>query len=253
MGNKQITMMDALIEAHVGLERQGPGSKDVTLKALSFIDHLSEISRAADFACGTGGQTMVLAQNIKANIIGVDICPRFIDVLNNNAKKLRLGDRVKGIVGDMADLPFEKEEFDLIWSEGAIDSIGFEKGLTHWRGFLKKGGHVAVTCPSWLTAQRPAEVEKLWTDAGSSLDSVETNIEAMQRAGYSFVAAFALPEQCWTDNYFIPREKAGKALLDKYGENETVNEYLAGDKFETELYAKYKQRYGYVFYIGKKA
>jgi len=29
-----------------------------------------------------------------------------------------------------------KEEFDLIWSEGAIDSIGFEKGLNYWNGFL---------------------------------------------------------------------------------------------------------------------
>ena len=38
---------------------------------------------------------------------------------------------VTGIVGSMENLPFRKEEFDLIWSEGAIDSIGFETGLTH--------------------------------------------------------------------------------------------------------------------------
>ena len=31
----------------------------------------------------------------------------------------------------------------MIWSEGAIDNIGFEKGLSYWRGFLKKGGYVA--------------------------------------------------------------------------------------------------------------
>ena len=252
MEDKQISMLDVLIEIHIGLDRQGPGSAEATRKALSFIDNINEVSQVADLACGTGGQTVVLAQNSAANIVGVDICPGFINVFNDNAKKLNIGDRVKGIVGSMENLIFGKEEFDLIWSEGAIDNIGFEKGLSNWRSFLKKGGHVAVTCPSWLMAQRPPEIEKFWVDAGSSLDSVEMNIEAMQRAGYSFVAAFALPEHCWTDNYFIPREAAGKSLLHKYGENRIVKDYLANDRVEVELYSKYKQYYGYVFYIGKK-
>ena len=195
---------------------------------------------------------MVLAEHIPGSIVGLDICFEFIKIFNDNAKKMNFRNRVKGIVGDMANLSFEKEEFDLIWSEGAIDAIGFEKGLTHWHGFLKTGGYVAVTCPSWLTAHHPAEIERFWEDTGSSLDSVETNVEAMQRAGYSIVAAFILPESDWTDNYFIPREKAGKALLEKYGDNEIVKEYLEGEKIEAELYLKYKQHYGYVFYIGKK-
>jgi precorrin-6B methylase 2 len=43
-------------------ERQGPGSREVTLKALSFADGLTEKSRIANIGCGAGGQTMVLAQ-----------------------------------------------------------------------------------------------------------------------------------------------------------------------------------------------
>jgi len=38
----------------------------------------------------------------------------------------------------MEELPFQDEEFDLIWSEGAIYNIGFERGLNEWRKFLKK-------------------------------------------------------------------------------------------------------------------
>jgi len=37
----------------------------------------------------------------------------------------------------MDDLPFQDEELDLIWSEGAIYNIGFERGLIEWRKFLK--------------------------------------------------------------------------------------------------------------------
>lgn len=120
------------------LERQGPGSRESTIRALSFIDNISSELRIADLGCGTGGQTMVLAQNTEGTVIGLDISPDFIEKLNKNAEKLGLQNRVKGIVGSMDNLPFQKEEFDIIWSEGAIAIIGFEKGLNYWRDFLKK-------------------------------------------------------------------------------------------------------------------
>ena len=250
--NRQPSIYELNIESHIGLERQGPGSPEMIVKALGFIENHAEISRAADFACGTGGQTTILAQNIKGTITGVDICPDFINVFNNNAKKLNHNERVKGIVGSMDDLSFQEEEFDLIWSEGAIDAIGFEKGITYWNNFLKKNGHIAVTCPSWLGDEHPAEIKKFWTDAGISLDTTGKNISIMQKTGYVFVAAFTLPEKCWTDNYFLPREAADKALLEKYPGNKTAEDLTSANKYEAELYSRYKQYYGYVFYIGKK-
>jgi len=69
MENKQISMIDVLLETHIGLERQGPGSSEMTMKALSFMDNLDNNSKVADLGCGTGGQTMVLAQNITGSKI----------------------------------------------------------------------------------------------------------------------------------------------------------------------------------------
>ncbi len=250
--NKQISIMDLLIESHIGLERQGPGSPEATIKALSFLDALAADSRVADLGCGTGGQTRTLAQHIKGSIVGVDLFPAFIDVFNERAKKHNLQDRVRGIVGSMENLPFKKEEFDVIWSEGAIDNIGFEKGVRYWNSFLKKGGYLAVTSPAWFTAGHIAEVDAFWRDAGSCLDSVEDTISILQKSGYSFVAAFALPENCWTDNYFTPRMDAEKTLLEKYAGNKIVVDYIENNKHEMDLYKKYKQHYGYVFYIGRK-
>ena len=253
MENSEISMLDVLIETHAGLERQGPGSPEMTLHALSFINNLNGISKVADFGCGTGGQTMLLAQNIAGTIIGVDQLPGFIEALNEQARKLNLHDRVSGIVGSMESLSFQREEFDLIWSEGAIDSIGFEAGLTHWNQFLKKDGYIAVSCPSWLAEEHPVEVEKFWADAGSTLDAVGHNIEVMQKSGYSFIAAFMLPEKCWTENYFSPRGAAEKSILQKFLGNKTVEDYVESSKYEVELYSKFNKHYGYVFYIGKKA
>lgn len=124
--------------------------------------------------------------------------------------------------------------------------------MTYWYGFLKKHGYVAVSCPAWLTDERPAEVEKFWSDAGSRLDAIQEHVAIMQKIGYQFIASFALPETCWIDRYFLPREAALHALSEKYAGNETVRAFIADNQYEVELYSRYKQYYGYVFYIGKK-
>ena len=251
METKHPSMLDLLIETHIGLERQGPGSSEAIEQALGFLKPLNKFSRIADLGCGTGGQTIHLAQHLPGTITGLDMFADFIEKLNENAKSLNLGNRVTGIVGSMEDLPFKKKSLDLIWSEGAIDNIGFEKGISYWHDFLKKGGFVVVTCPSWLTKEQPAIVEKFWSNAGSCLDCISNNIETMQRCGYQFIASFTLPEQCWTNNYFIPREAAINRLFEKYAGNETMIEYAAQNRYETELYSKYNQHYEYVFYIGR--
>ena len=251
MDNKQPAFLELLLEAHIGLERQGPGSPETIEQALKFLGELEKIKNIADLGCGTGGQTIQLAQHLNGNIIGLDMFGNFVDELNKKAKIKNLDNRVKGITGNMENLPFEEHYFDLIWSEGAIDNIGFQKGLNHWHKFLKKGGFIAVTCPSWLTKEHPSVVEKFWSDAGSHLDTVDKNIEIMQNCNYQFIAAFTLSENCWTDNYFYPREKSIQNLIEKYDNCDTVREYAEMNKREVELYLKYKQHYGYVFYIGK--
>lgn len=252
MDHKEITAFDLLIESHLGLDRQGPGSAEMTLQALRFVDDMGSDAKAADIGCGTGGQTMTLAQNTHCTITGVDMVADFVDIFNENTKKLGVNNRVHAIVGDALDLPFEQETLDLIWSEGMIDSLGFAKTLGYWNRFLKKGAYVAVTSPSWLSNQRPEEIAKFWLDAGSGLYSVEDNIKSMQEAGYSFVAAFTLPEECWMQNYFIPRSAAEKELPKKYPDNPLVDAYIKDMQYEVDLYEKHKRHYGYVFYIGKK-
>ena len=112
---------------------------------------------------------MVLAQNVSGTITGLDFFSGFIDKFNLDALKLNLQNRVKGIVGSMDNLPFEKESLDLIWSEGAIYNIGFERGINEWRDYLKSGGYIAVSEGSWFTEERPAEIHD-FLDAGVSRD-----------------------------------------------------------------------------------
>jgi SAM-dependent methyltransferase len=244
--------VNLICEYFLGMERQGPGSPEATRKALSFIDNLNEKSRIADLGCGTGGQTMVIAQNAPGHIEGIDLFPAFIDKFNANSAKLNLGNRVKGVVGSMDNLGYGNEELDLIWAEGAIAQTGFEKSLNYWKGFLKKGGYIAATYESWFTGERPEEIEKWWVDAVPEIATTGHNISIMQKAGYVPVATFTLPENCWTDNYFVPQKARQEEFLKKHAGNKTVEDFIAFMRQEAELYSKYKEYYGYVFYIGRK-
>ena len=241
-----------ICEYFSSIERQGPGSPEVTIKALSFIDNLTGESRIADIGCGTGGQTIVLAQHTPGHITGIDLFPAFTDLLNFNTGRLNLQDRIKGIVGSMDNLPFQNEELDLIWSEGAIYNIGFERGLNEWRKFLKTGGYIAVSEASWFTEERPAEIERFWQDAYPEINTVSNKIAQMQKAGYIPVAAFILPENCWIENFYIPQISAQETFMKKYAGNKTAEELVANERHEAQLYYRYKDFYGYVFYIGKK-
>lgn len=73
------------------IPRQGPGNEQTTLKALSFInDNFDETSRIIDIGCGTGMQTITLAQNINGNIEAIDLFPRFIETLNKRLEQMNL-------------------------------------------------------------------------------------------------------------------------------------------------------------------
>ncbi len=252
--NKSIHEFDLqlIVDYFANVERQGPGSPEITIKALSFIENLNENSLIADIGSGSGGQTMVLAENTPGNIIGIDLFPTFIDLFNQNAKKLNLQNRVKGIVESMDNLSFQEEELDLIWSEGAIYNIGFERGLKEWRKFLKTGGYVAVTEVSWFTDERPAEIEEFWNEAYPGIDTIPNKVSQMQKAGYVPIATFILPENCWIENFHLPQVEVQKRFLEENAGNEAVEGFVANQRHEAELYRKYKDYYSYVFYIGRK-
>ena len=54
-------LLELIIEYHKGNQRQGPGSEETTLKALSYIPYLDEKSKIRH-RLGTGGQTITHAK-----------------------------------------------------------------------------------------------------------------------------------------------------------------------------------------------
>ena len=226
---------DLICEYFSRFERQGPGSPEVTIKALSFVDNLTAGSHIADIGCGTGGQTLTLAQHAPGTITGIDLFPKFIELFNANARGLNLQERMKGMVCAMENPPFQEEELDLIWCEGAIYNIGFERGVNEWRKYLKTGGYLAVTEASWFTEERPAEISDFWQDAYPEIDTIPNKVAQIQKAGYIPVATFILPENCWLENFYALQVKARETFLQKYAGNKAAEDFIACERHEAQL------------------
>ena len=69
---------------------------------------------------------MSLAKTLKGDIIAVDLFEEFLEKLKENSAKENTTANIKTLSASMDKLPFEKEELDIIWSEGAVYNIGFK-------------------------------------------------------------------------------------------------------------------------------
>ena len=248
-----MTELELIVDLHKNSDRQGPGSEKETLKALGFIKFPNDRKlKIADIGCGSGGQTITLAQNLNGQITAVDLFPEFLYELNEKSEKLGLKDKIITLQKSMEDLPFKSEEFDVVWSEGAIYNVGFENGIKKWKNYLKVGGYLAVSEITWITNSRPKEIEDFWKQEYPEIDTASNKIKILETNGYSLVGYFYLNQDSWIENYYKPMEERFETFLKRHNNSELACKVVEEYKSEINIYLKYKDYYSYGFYIAIK-
>jgi hypothetical protein len=61
-----------------------------------------------------------------------------------------------------------------------------------------------------------------------------------------------LPEDAWLDEYYNPLERRLDLLRAKYKDDSEALKIIESDQEEIDLYRKYSEWYGYVFYVMQK-
>lgn len=248
-----MTELELIIDFHKDAERQGPGSKRETLRALEFMRlPTGQKFKIADIGCGSGGQTITLAQNLNGHITAVDLYPEFLNELNEKTRKLGLSGKIDTLEKSMDDLPFDHEEFDIIWSEGAIYNTGFESGIKKWKDYLKVGGYLAVSDLTWITLSRPAEVEEFWHREYPEVDTASNKISLLEHHGYALAGYFCLAPESWIENYYKPMEARFEAFLRRHHHSDLAKKVVRDHQAEIGFYLAYKEYYSYGFYIAQK-
>ncbi len=245
---------ELLIDLHKGANRQGPGGDTETEKAIDLagIDRDAPL-KIADIGCGTGASTLTLARLPNAKITAIDFLQEFIDVLTARTQRDGVEDKITPLCASMERLPFEDEEFDVIWSEGAIYNIGFERGVADWKRYLKPGGLLIASEITWLTNSRPSELQNHWINEYPEIDTASAKIKVLEENGYTPIGYFILPEYCWLDNYYGPMLTRFNDFLDRHGDSEESRAIVEAERHEIELYEKYKAYYSYGVYVARKS
>lgn len=242
---------EMFFEIHQDLPREGPGRNQYTQKAFRMLPERDD-PRILDIGCGPGGQTMELARLSKGRIVALDTHQPYLDRLEKKIEEAGLSHRMKAVNASMFDMDFPEASFDIIWAEGSIYIIGFERGLKEWRRFIKPDGFLAVHEMTWLKPDPPGEILDYWIELYPGITAVEQNLGKIADCGYRLIGHFTLPEDAWWVEYYGPLELRLENLRKKYSGDEKALEVIEGEQQEIDIYRKYKQWYGSVFFVMQK-
>ncbi|QNI44358.1 S-adenosyl-L-methionine-dependent methyltransferase [Synechococcus sp. WH 8101] len=242
-----------LIDLHKKGYRQGPGGDSETELAikLSGLDTAGSLN-VLDVGCGTGASTIALASRLDCQVTGIDIFDEFLVEVIHKSNEKGLDSKIRTRNCPMEDLPFAKEEFDVIWGEGSIYNMGFGKGISYLRDFLKPNGILAVSEITWFSKERPKELEDYWNLEYPEIATASEKMGILESNGFSIMGYFPLPKKCWEENYYAPMRSRFSEFLRHNEHSEMAREIVDSEEKEMELFSTFHQYYGYGFYIAKK-
>jgi SAM-dependent methyltransferase len=246
--------LELLVDLHLPGERQGPGGERETRLALELSGLRGRSGlRVADLGCGTGASTLVLARELDARITAVDFLPAFLRELEGRAERAGLASRIETLEASIDALPFAERSLDAIWSEGAIYNVGFAAGVEAWARFLRPGGVLAVSELTWLTVERPAELERHWNEEYPEVATAAEKLAVLEAHGFTPVGYFPLPERCWSEGYHGPLRERFEAFLERHGRSAAARRVVAAEEAEIELHERHPAHVSYGFYVARLA
>lgn len=242
-----------MADLYGGLPRQGPGSAAATRCAFSMLGPLPERPLVLDIGCGTGAQTMELARLTNGHIVGLDVFDWALDALSRKVVDAALVGRVHVTQQSMTEMDFRDGTFDLVWAEGALYIMGFEKALAVCRRLLKPGGFLAATEVCWLRDDPPEELRRFWQVQYPDIRTVEDNAQTVADSGYDLLGHFTLPCRAWWDDYYTPMKKRLKDLRLKYADSPDALAMFDECDVEMTMHCKYSKWYGYEFFVCRRS
>ncbi|WP_323022910.1 class I SAM-dependent methyltransferase, partial [Pararhodobacter sp.] len=171
----------SLVDLFLRLDRAGPGDAESLRWALGVAGTPAD-ARVLDAGCGTGADTgTLLAAVPQGQVVALDAAAEFV------AAVATAYPAVTAIQGDMAEPP--TGPWDLIWSAGAVYTIGVCGALEAWRGVLAPGGRVAFSDLRWTMATPPAEAAAFWQAEGVTLTDAAGLEAEVRAAGWRVLGA----------------------------------------------------------------
>jgi len=157
------------------------------------IAELREGERVLDLGSGGGIDCFLAARQVgpSGEVWGVDMTPDMIALARHNATQVELGN-VKFRLGEIEDIPFGENEFDVIMSNCVIN-LSTDKAQVFREAFrvLKPGGRLRVS-DMVLVGELPEETLQSmseWAGCIAGALPVEEYLDAIRAAGFMDASA----------------------------------------------------------------
>ncbi|PSB53178.1 class I SAM-dependent methyltransferase [Chamaesiphon polymorphus] len=229
-----------------GMEKLSPGGNEHTRHVLRLLP-TQQFRVIVDAGCGTGRQTMVLAQELSTLVNAVDAHEPFLTDLSGYAKSAGIDRFIQTHCLDMQQIPSVFPQIDLLWSEGAAYNIGFANALTTWAAAIAKNGFAVVSELSWLKEQIPVAVSDFFGSGYPDMKSIPQNLAIAEAAGYTLITTYILPKAAWIEGYYDVLEPRATALVSH--PDSSVRNLAIETLKEIDTFNHSEDSYGYVFYV----
>ncbi len=183
-----------------------------TRKAFNTLPKIKN-PRILDIGCGTGVPTIELVKLSNGHVVGIDIDETSLNLLRVKIKKTGLDNQISVLNNSIFTMDFSEESFDIIWTEGSIFVLGFEKSIKNWHRFLKINGFLVIHDENKDKAKK---------------------LELTKKYGYNIIDQFDLSKSRWWDEYYLPLEQIIQEFSHKYPNDTELSNELKKDQIEID-------------------
>ena len=201
-----------------------------TRRAFQLIPKIDR-PRILDIGCGSGVPTFELANLSDGKIIGIDIEQPLLNIVNELVEKRGLSSRIKIINCSLFNINFPNDYFDILWSEGSINIIGFERGLKEWKRLLKQEGYLVIHDES---------------------KDLQNKIDQISKLGYKLIEYFQLPKDAWWLEYYGHMENKLKNLYKNDETHQSLLKVIKRCEIEIKDYKRSPDNFNSAFFVLKK-
>ena len=163
----------------------GPENVRRTVAGLDLRDKL-----VLDIGSGIGGPALILAGELGARVVGIDLEGPLVARARGYAEAAGLDGRVEFRQVSAGPLPLDDETFDVVYSSGVFTQVEDKLGMFEevFR-VLKPGG--IFTCYDWMKGDQPySEDMRTWFELEGltyAMETLEAHGRILRRAGFTGV------------------------------------------------------------------
>jgi len=147
---------------HLGLTVIHPGGLKATEKLEEELQ-IDSKTKVLDIACGKGSTAFYFAEKYGCSVVGIDISEKLIKEAKDTCREKKLDKKVKFIVGNAMDLPFEDNQFDVAISQGILVFVDDKtKTVNEASRVIKNGGKAGWIELSWKQEPNKEFLDKVF-------------------------------------------------------------------------------------------